>query len=163
MSSMYSLEWNANSCGRKSHIVRLGPDRATASSPCHFFLALSRYSSPVLLSKKACLWDKQQTHKTLLKYLREEVDEFIFAVKQNDLANMQEELGDILLQVMFHAQIASKTGRFDVEDVIDGLVKKLKRRHPHVFGKVKVSSARQIVRNWDQIKKLEKKQLAKKV
>ena len=76
---------------------------------------------------------------------------------------MQEELGDILLQVMFHAQIASKTGRFDVEDVIDGLVKKLKRRHPHVFGKVKVSSARQIVRNWDQIKKLEKKQLAKKV
>ncbi len=110
-----------------------------------------------------CLWDKQQTHKTLLKYLREEVDEFIFAVKQNDLANMQEELGDILLQVMFHAQIASKTGRFDVEDVIDGLVKKLKRRHPHVFGKVKVSSARQIVRNWDQIKKLEKKQLAKKV
>ena len=90
---------------------------------------------------KGCLWDKQQTHKTLLKYLREEVDEFIFAVKKNDLANMQEELGDILLQVMFHSQIASKTGRFDVEDV---------------------SSARQIIRNWHKIKKLEKNQIAKK-
>ena len=106
---------------------------------------------------KGCLWDKKQTHKSLLKYLKEESDEFIHAVKNDDLHNMKEELGDILLQVMFHSQIASKEKKFDVEDVIDVLIKKLKRRHPHVFGKVKVSSAEEIIRNWKKIKKLEKR------
>lgn len=110
-----------------------------------------------LHSKNGCLWDKKQTHKTLLKYLREEADEFITAVRRGDLSNMQEELGDILLQVMFHSQLAKKEGNFDIEDVIDGLIKKLKRRHPHVFGKIKVNSAHQIIRNWNKIKKLEKK------
>jgi tetrapyrrole methylase family protein/MazG family protein len=70
---------------------------------------------------------------------------------------MQEELGDILLQVMFHAQIASKENKFDIEDVIDGLIKKLKRRHPHVFGSTKVRSSREVVANWNKIKKGEKK------
>ena len=105
---------------------------------------------------KGCLWDKKQTHKSLLKYLKEESDEFLQAVKRGDLHNMKEELGDVLLQVMFHSQIASKEGKFDIEDVIDGLIKKLKRRHPHVFGTVKVKSADEIIRNWKKIKKLEK-------
>jgi len=106
---------------------------------------------------KGCLWDKKQTHKSLIPYLKEESDEFIEALKSNDLDHMKEELGDILLQVMFHAQLASKESRFDIEDVIDVLIKKLKRRHPHVFGSVKVKSAREIVTNWNKIKAKEKK------
>ncbi len=106
---------------------------------------------------KGCLWDKEQTHKTLLKYLKEESDEFIAEVKKGDYHHMKEELGDILLQVMFHAQIASKSSKFDIEDVIDVLIKKLKRRHPHVFKGVKVRSSGEIIKNWHKIKKLEKK------
>jgi len=111
----------------------------------------------ILHGPKGCLWDKKQTHKTLIPYLREESEEFISALKKGDYSHMKEELGDVLLQVMFHSQIASKENSFDVEDVIDGLIKKLKRRHPHVFGKVKVKSTRQIIANWKKIKALEKK------
>jgi len=103
-----------------------------------------------------CMWDKEQTHESLLKDLREEVDEFVEAVKKKDYPHMKEEVGDILLHVMFQAQIASKSNKFDIEDVIDGLIKKIKRRHPHVFGNQKVSSTREIVANWEKIKKLEK-------
>lgn len=110
----------------------------------------------ILHSPKGCLWDKKQTHKTLLRYLLEECAEFTHAVKSKNYSHMQEELGDILLQVMFHSQIAAKTGKFSVEDVIEGLIKKLKRRHPHVFGTVKVKSARQIISNWNKIKQQEK-------
>jgi len=105
---------------------------------------------------KGCLWDKKQTHKSLMPYLKEEADEFIAEVKKGDYSLMKEELGDILLQVMFHSQIASKKKRFNVEDVIDTLIKKLKRRHPHVFGKTKVSSAEEIIINWHKIKAQEK-------
>jgi tetrapyrrole methylase family protein / MazG family protein len=108
---------------------------------------------------KGCLWDKKQTHRSILAHLREEVDEFVAAVRKGDRHNMQEELGDVLLHVMFHAKLAQKAGKFDVEDVIDGLIKKLKRRHPHVFGTEKVSSARQIIRNWEKIKAREKAEL----
>ena len=103
------------------------------------------------------MWDRQQTHKSLIKDLKEEVDEFIAAVKKNDYPHMQEELGDILLHVMFNAQIAQKQKKFDIEKVIAGLISKLKRRHPHVFGKTKVSSTRQIIANWNQIKAKEKR------
>lgn len=105
-----------------------------------------------------CLWDKKQTHTSLIKYLREESREFIDTVKSNKHAHMKEELGDLLLQVMFHSQIAKKKRKFDIEDVIDCLVRKLKRRHPHVFGKVTVRSVQEIKDNWDKIKKLEKNQ-----
>lgn len=105
---------------------------------------------------KGCMWDKKQTHESLIPYLREEADEFIHALKKGDSSHMKEELGDILLQVMFHAQIASRSGDFDVEDVIDCLVKKLKRRHPHIFGKTKVRSVDDIVANWHKIKAAER-------
>lgn len=107
---------------------------------------------------KGCLWDKKQTHKTLLRYLKEETGEFIEAVRKGDTHNMKEELGDILLQVMFHSQIAAKENKFNVEDVILVLIKKLKRRHPHVFGKTRVKSAREITVNWNRIKLEEKRQ-----
>ena len=111
----------------------------------------------ILHGPKGCLWDKKQTHKTLIPYLKEEVREFIATVKSNEYHHMKEELGDVLLQVMSHAQIAKKNGRFDIEGVIDGLIKKLKRRHPHVFGSLKVKSVREIKNNWNKIKRLEKK------
>jgi len=106
---------------------------------------------------KGCMWDKKQTHKSLIPYLREESDEFIHALKKGDSSHMKEELGDILLQVMFHSQIAAKEGKFDVEDVISCLVKKLKRRHPHIFGKTKVRSVDDIVANWHKIKRAERR------
>ena len=105
-----------------------------------------------------CPWDKQQTHRSLIPHLREEVDEFIAAVRKDQTNHMSEELGDLLLHVMFQAQIAQRHGRFDIEDVISGLIRKLKRRHPHVFGTVKAKSARQVIANWNRIKSLEKKE-----
>ncbi len=111
----------------------------------------------ILHSPKGCPWDIKQTHKSLIPYLKEESGEFIEAVKNKDYHHMKEELGDILLQVMFHSQIAAKENKFTVEDVIDGLIKKLKRRHPHVFGNVKVKTAQQVIKNWNKIKSLEKK------
>jgi len=103
-----------------------------------------------------CMWDKEQTHASLLKDLQEEVDEFVEAVRSNDYPHMEEEVGDILLHVMFQAQIASKSGKFDIEDVIDGLIRKIKRRHPHVFGNQKVRSTKEIIANWNKIKRREK-------
>lgn len=106
---------------------------------------------------RGCLWDKKQTHKSLIPHLREEVREFIAATDKGDSSHMKEELGDILLHVMFHSQIALKENKFDIEDVIEGLIKKLKRRHPHVFGKMKLNSARAIIMNWNKIKLSEKR------
>jgi len=116
-----------------------------------------------LHGEKGCLWDKKQTHKSLIIHLEEEVGEFIEAVRNNDSEHMKEELGDLLLHVMFNAQIASKRNKFDIDDVIDGLINKLKRRHPHVFGNTKVSSEHEIIRNWNKIKEAEKSLKNKKV
>lgn len=120
------------------------------------FAELSRVFD-ILLSPRGCPWDRKQTHKSLIKYLREETREFIQAVKKNDFAGMKEELGDILLQVMFHSQIAQKQKEFTIDEVISNLIEKLKRRHPHVFGKTKVKSVRDVVINWDRIKRKEKR------
>ncbi|OQA92554.1 MAG: Nucleoside triphosphate pyrophosphohydrolase/pyrophosphatase MazG [Elusimicrobia bacterium ADurb.Bin231] len=103
------------------------------------------------------MWDREQTHESLIRYLEEETGEFIQAVKSRDTENMKEELGDILLQVMFHSQIAKKNGKFTIDDVIDTLVSKLKRRHPHVFAGKKVDSVKEILNNWKEIKKLERR------
>ncbi len=111
----------------------------------------------ILHGPKGCLWDKKQTHKSLIPHLKEEVGEFVDAVKRNDYNHMKEELGDLLLHVMFNAQIAAGNNKFDIEDVVDGLIKKLVRRHPHVFGNTRVKSAGEIIRNWNRIKKSEKK------
>jgi len=105
---------------------------------------------------KGCLWDKEQTHHSLLPYLDEERKEFIRAVKKGKHSHIKEELGDILLQVMFHAQIAEEERRFDIEDVIGVLIKKLRRRHPHVFAGARVKSSKQIIANWHRIKRTEK-------
>ncbi|MDD5259457.1 MAG: MazG family protein [bacterium] len=110
----------------------------------------------LLRSPQGCPWDKHQTHQTLRKYLREETREVLEAIDERDPEHLQEELGDVLLQVIFHAQIARENKEFDINDVIRGLTRKLKRRHPHVFGKVRVKNAAEVVRNWHAIKKKEK-------
>ncbi len=103
-----------------------------------------------------CPWDRKQTHKSLLKYLREESLEVADAIKKGDPDPICEELGDLLLQILFHAQIAAEKKRFTMDDVVNGLAKKLVRRHPHVFGGMKLKTADDVVANWDEIKKREK-------
>ena len=94
----------------------------------------------ILRGPNGCPWDKKQTHESLIKNLREESEELIAAIEKKDAANMQEELGDVLLQVLLHAQIAKEEGLFSIDDVIQGLYDKLHYRHPHVFGDVKAQS-----------------------
>ena len=103
-----------------------------------------------------CPWDRIQTHKTLLPYLREETKEVEKAVRKKDYKNLQSELGDVLLQVIFHAQIAKENKLFNIYDVMNDLKKKLVRRHPHVFGNKRVKTAREVILNWDRIKRRER-------
>ncbi len=110
-----------------------------------------------LRSKNGCPWDKKQTHLSLLKYLYEEASEFEDAVKKNDFDAMEEELGDILLQVVFHCQIAYEAGRFDIGSVINRLNQKLIRRHPHVFSDYVCKTPKDVKKLWAEIKKEERK------
>lgn len=107
---------------------------------------------------KGCPWDKHQTHHSLKKYLREETREVLEAIAQKDIHHLKEELGDLLLQIVFHAQIAKENGEFTIDDVIQTLIRKLKRRHPHVFSKVKVKNAAEVIANWNKIKLKERNQ-----
>ena len=109
-----------------------------------------------LLSPEGCPWDKAQTHASLLKHLYEEADEAAGAVRKKDWHNLKEELGDILLQVVFHAELARRKRRFDLAGVVDGITKKLVRRHPHVFGGKKLSTPKEVLIQWEKIKKEEK-------
>ncbi|ADI15144.1 MazG family protein [Truepera radiovictrix] len=109
-----------------------------------------------LRAPDGCPWDREQTHETLRPYLLEEAAEAVDALSSGDAGAMAEELGDVLLQVAFHAVIAEEAGRFSYEDIEGGIVEKLERRHPHVFGDVRVSGAEQVVRNWQAIKAAEK-------
>lgn len=124
----------------------------------------ARFSDLVRIMAKlrgpdGCPWDKKQTHESLIKYLREETKEVAAAIKAKDYDNLAEELGDILLQVLFHAQMATDAGRFTIDDVMTILRDKLLRRHPHVFanGKKEKISADEVVRRWKLIKAGEKK------
>ncbi len=103
-----------------------------------------------------CPWDAEQTHQTLAKHLLEETHELLEAVDTGDSDAIREELGDLLLQVTFHAQIAADDGRWDVDDVAQGLVDKLIHRHPHVFGEVEVSGSDEVLVNWEKLKADEK-------
>jgi XTP/dITP diphosphohydrolase len=103
-----------------------------------------------------CPWDAEQTHASLARHLLEETHEVLAAIDAGDGEAIRDELGDVLLQVVFHAQIAAGDGEWDVDDVAEGLVAKLVRRHPHVFGEVKVSGADEVLVNWEQIKAGEK-------
>src|SRR5438270_218809 len=99
-----------------------------------------------------CPWDREQTHESLRPYLLEETYELLEAIDTNDDAKMKEELGDVLLQVAMHAEIAAEAGRFTAVDVSEGAAAKMVARHPHVFGDVAVTSADEVLRNWEHAK-----------
>lgn len=111
-----------------------------------------------LMGPDGCPWDREQTHASLKKYLLEEAYEYFDAVDANDLDRMKEELGDVLLQPLMHAEIAKNEGSFTLEEVAAAIKDKLIRRHPHVFGDRSVADANEVLKNWDQIKKSEKPQ-----
>lgn len=111
----------------------------------------------ILRGENGCPWDKEQTHRSLRPNMLEEAYEAVDAIDDNNIPNLREELGDVLLQVVLHAQIAKDNNEFDIEDVAEELSNKLIHRHPHIFGKEKVSSASEVLENWDKLKQEEKK------
>ncbi|MGE4282582.1 MAG: nucleoside triphosphate pyrophosphohydrolase [Clostridia bacterium] len=110
----------------------------------------------LLRSEKGCPWDREQTHESLKKYLIEETYEVLEALDSGDKHKFADELGDLLLQIIFHAQIGKEAGTFDVNDVISIICQKMIDRHTHVFGKEKADTADEVLNNWDEIKKKEK-------
>ncbi|HJQ02100.1 MAG TPA: MazG family protein [Jatrophihabitans sp.] len=128
------------------------------SEPASHLLAAVR-TMDRLRSPGGCPWDAEQTHTSLAPYLIEEAYETLEAIELGDLAAMREELGDLLLQVLFHARLAEEAGpdqRFGIEDVAADLVAKLTRRHPHVFADRPVADAEAVAVNWEEIKQAEK-------
>ena len=109
-----------------------------------------------LRSDKGCPWDREQTHESLRPYLIEEAYEVLDAIDTKDDNELKIELGDLLLQVVFHAQLAHEEGRFSIDDVSAAVTEKLIRRHPHVFGDVKADTSDQVLENWEKIKQREK-------
>ncbi len=109
-----------------------------------------------LRSPQGCPWDREQNHMTLRRHAVEEVYELIDAIEARDDIEMAEELGDLLLQVVFHCQLANERGAFNFEQVTRHLVDKLVRRHPHVFGTTKVKDVDEVWANWEKIKRAEK-------
>ncbi len=105
--------------------------------------------------RRSCPWDREQTHGSLVPYLIEETYEVADAVESHSDIELCEELGDLLLQIVFHAQLATERGKFSIADVVDGLSNKMIRRHPHVFGDQAVANVAEVWRNWDQLKALE--------
>lgn len=108
-----------------------------------------------------CPWDRAQDHKSVCDCLVEEVSEVLDAIDRDDVDNLKEELGDLLLQVVFHSQMAAEANRFTLEDVAEGICKKLVRRHPHVFGDAQVENIDQLFVQWEKLKAEERKEGAK--
>jgi tetrapyrrole methylase family protein/MazG family protein len=111
----------------------------------------------VLRGPNGCPWDREQTHRSLLPCLLDETYEFFDAVDENDPEKMKEELGDLLLQIALHAQMADESKQFTLEDVAGAITEKLIRRHPHVFGDAHVSGSTEVIHRWEEIKRAEKR------
>lgn len=114
-----------------------------------------------LRSPEGCPWDREQSFNSLLPYLLEESYEYIDAVQSGDAKLMAEELGDVLLQVVFHAQIAKEEGKFTIDDVIKAICEKMVRRHPHVFGDENLGTSTEVLKKWEEIKNSEKEEKPK--
>lgn len=112
----------------------------------------------ILRSPGGCPWDQEQTHESIRREFLEETYEALEAIDRDDPVLMQEELGDVLMQVVFHADIEADAGRFNMDDVCDGIVKKMIYRHPHVFGTVEADTTEQVLVNWEALKRKEKGQ-----
>ncbi|HLO03440.1 MAG TPA: nucleoside triphosphate pyrophosphohydrolase [Symbiobacteriaceae bacterium] len=143
------------------YVPPLAPSLAGDPKPAHW--QPKRWSIDPLVTVMAklrgpngCPWDLEQTHASLRRYMLEEAYEAIEAMESGDMKHLCEELGDVLLQVVFHAQIASESGHFTIDEIVEGITAKLVRRHPHVFGDVSVRDAAEVNRNWEAIKQQEK-------
>ena len=112
----------------------------------------------ILRAPGGCPWDREQDHHSIRRNLLEEAYEAAEAIDEGNPEHLQEELGDVLLQVVFHARMEEEQGGFDLDDVADGICKKLIYRHPHVFGDVTVSGSGEVLQNWEELKKREKHQ-----
>ena len=110
-----------------------------------------------LLAPDGCPWDREQSFESLRRYVLEEACEVIDAIDAGDRKAMREELGDLLLQVVFQAELARREGSFAIDDVVSGIVEKLVHRHPHVFGDMDAKDADEVLRNWEKLKAIEKK------
>lgn len=111
-----------------------------------------------LREPEGCPWDREQTHESLKPYLIEEAYEVLEQLEEKNLRGLEEELGDLLLQVVFHAQIADESGNFSIKEIAKGISDKLIRRHPHIFANVEVDGKEEVLVNWEQIKAQEKKE-----
>ncbi len=109
-----------------------------------------------LLGEDGCPWDKEQTHKSLKPYLVEEAYETLEAIDSENKNKIADELGDVLYQVVFHSKLGEQKGEFDINDVTNAICEKLERRHTHIFSDVKVNTRKDIEKNWDEIKRIEK-------
>ena len=112
----------------------------------------------LLRGENGCPWDRVQTHESIRRDLLEEAYETATAIDSGDMENLLEELGDLQMQVLFHAQIEEEKGGFTFEDICDGACKKLIRRHPHVFGKMELDTPEEVLTTWDEVKRQEKDQ-----
>lgn len=112
----------------------------------------------ILRSEGGCPWDREQDHKSIRRNLIEETYEVVEAIDTDNATLLCEELGDLMLQVVFHARISEEAGDFSLDNVADGICKKLILRHPHIFSDVKVDNSQEVLKNWDKIKIVEKNQ-----
>ena len=127
----------------------------TAKEEAYSFSELVKIVA-ALRSENGCPWDRAQTYESMKQCLANETEEVFQAIDHQDMENLCEELGDVLLQVMLNSQIASERGEFTIEDVIDGLCRKMIRRHPHVFGEQQALTPEEGLKLWNQIKAQEK-------
>jgi MazG family protein len=147
---------------------KAGPRLSVTAVPCRNESAGQWFERLVALQARlrapnGCPWDIEQTHLSLRTYLIEEAYEVLEALESGDDAKFAEELGDLLLQVVFHAQIAAEEGRFTAADVVREIHQKMMRRHPHVFGKKSARDAAEVLRNWEQIKAEERRAKGAKI
>lgn len=145
----------AKSARRHSARIAVLPPKLRAKRVGKLFEGLVAVQAR-LRAPGGCPWDREQTHETLRTYLIEEAYEVLDAIEKKSAPDLAEELGDLLLQVLFHADMALEAGQFDISDVICGIQDKMIRRHPHVFGDVKAETAGQVLKNWAQLKAKEK-------
>jgi tetrapyrrole methylase family protein/MazG family protein len=140
---------------RKSGAVRRKARKVAGLSAGEWFEKLAAVQAR-LRAPDGCPWDREQTHASLRTYLIEEAYEVLEALESGDDAKFAEEMGDLLLQIVFHSQIANEEGRFSVSDVIREVHDKMVRRHPHVFGEKRAKDSAEVLKNWEQIKKEER-------
>lgn len=139
---------------------RTGPKKSRQLTAGEWFEKLVAVQAR-LRAPDGCPWDREQTHATLRTYLIEEAYEVLEALEVGDDAKFAEEMGDLLLQIVFHSEIAREEGRFTVADVIREVHDKMVRRHPHVFGEKRAKNAAEVLKNWEQLKKEERSAAAK--